>query len=44
MKKIVTPGALNGATQLIPRASFTVIADALHHKPASIPLSETAFN
>jgi 2-oxoisovalerate ferredoxin oxidoreductase beta subunit len=45
MKNIVALGALNGATQLFPRASFlTAIADALHHKPASVPLSETAFD
>jgi 2-oxoisovalerate ferredoxin oxidoreductase beta subunit len=45
MKNIVALGALSGATQLFPRATFlTAISDALHHKPAAVPLSETAFD
>ena len=45
MKNIVALGAFSGATQFFPRASFlTAISDALHHKPASIQLSEQAFD
>ena len=32
-------------TQIFPKATFlTAISDALHHKPASIQLSEQAFD